>query len=152
MSIKKYNQKHLTMTERIWVEKGLNDGESFASISRRIEKHPTTIAKEVNDDVTLKLLTNEEVLEIQEKSHCAHQLFRTESEVAWIAPYKEGCGCYFALFNISEVDREIMVDLEEFELENYKIAKELWSQETCDIQQILKVEVKKHGAVIYRFE
>lgn len=47
MSDKKYNQKHLTMTERIWIEKGLNDGETFASIARRIEKHPTTIAKEV---------------------------------------------------------------------------------------------------------
>ena len=47
MSNKKYNQKHLTMTERIWIEKGLNDGETFASIARRIEKHPTTIAKEV---------------------------------------------------------------------------------------------------------
>ncbi|SHO54033.1 helix-turn-helix domain-containing protein, partial [Anaerocolumna xylanovorans] len=47
MPDKKYNQKHLTMTERIWIEKGLNDGETFASIARRIEKHPTTIAKEV---------------------------------------------------------------------------------------------------------
>jgi hypothetical protein len=35
MSNKKYNQKHLTMTERIWIEKGLNDGETFASIARR---------------------------------------------------------------------------------------------------------------------
>lgn len=47
MSNKKYNQKHLTMSERIWIEKGLNDGESFASIARRIGKHPTTVAKEV---------------------------------------------------------------------------------------------------------
>jgi IS30 family transposase len=47
MSNKKYNQKHLTMTERIWIEKGLNDGEAFASIARRVSKHPTTIAKEI---------------------------------------------------------------------------------------------------------
>jgi IS30 family transposase len=42
MSDKKYNQKHLTMTKRIWIEKGLNDNESFASISRRIGKHPSS--------------------------------------------------------------------------------------------------------------
>lgn len=42
-----YNQKHLTMTQRIWIEKGLNDNESFASIARRIEKDPTTVLKEV---------------------------------------------------------------------------------------------------------
>lgn len=44
---KQYNQKHLTTTQRIWIEKGLNDGLSFAAIARRIEKHPSTVAKEV---------------------------------------------------------------------------------------------------------
>ncbi|HWT75871.1 MAG TPA: hypothetical protein VN258_14295 [Mobilitalea sp.] len=45
-----------------------------------------------------------------------------------------------------------MVNLADFELEKYKIAKELWSQSKYDVEKILKVEVKKHGAVIYRFE
>lgn len=105
-----------------------------------------------NDDFTLKILTNEEVLEIQEKSHCAHQLFRTDEEVAWFAPLKDGLGCYLALFNISESDKEITVNLADFELENYKTVKELWSQSKRDVEQILKAKVKKHGAVIYRFE
>jgi IS30 family transposase len=42
-----YDKKHLTMTQRIWIEKGLNDNESFASIARRIEKDPSTVLKEV---------------------------------------------------------------------------------------------------------
>ena len=105
-----------------------------------------------NDDFTLKILTNEEVLEIQEKSHCAHQLYRSDSEVAWLAPRKDGLGCYLALFNISESDKEIIVNLADFELDKYKISKELWNQSKCDVEQILKAEVKKHGAVIYRFE
>lgn len=41
-----YDKKHLTMTQRIWIEKGLNDNESFASIARRIEKDPTTVLKD----------------------------------------------------------------------------------------------------------
>lgn len=105
-----------------------------------------------NDDFTLKILTNEEVLEIQEKAHCAHQLFRTESEVAWLAPKKDGLGCYLALFNISESDKEININLEDFELEKYKNAKELWSNRKFDVEQVLKAEVQKHGAVIFRFE
>ncbi|WPC43679.1 helix-turn-helix domain-containing protein [Clostridium sp. JS66] len=44
---KVYDQKHLTTTQRIRIEKGLMDGTSFASIARNIEKHPTTVAKEV---------------------------------------------------------------------------------------------------------
>jgi len=47
MSNKNYDCKHLTTTQRIKIEKGLLDGESFASIARKIEKHPSTVAKEV---------------------------------------------------------------------------------------------------------
>jgi len=105
-----------------------------------------------NDDFTLKILTNREVLEIQEKSHCAHQLFRTASEIAWLAPSKVGTGCYLALFNISDCDKIVSVNLADFELEKYESMKELWSQIKCDVKQALTVEIRKHGAVIYRFE
>lgn len=44
---KQYDQKHLTTSQRIRIEKGLNDGLSFAAIARSIEKHPSTVAKEV---------------------------------------------------------------------------------------------------------
>ena len=33
----KYDQKHLTTSQRIKVEKGLNDGKSFAEIGRIVE-------------------------------------------------------------------------------------------------------------------
>ena len=38
-----YDQKHLTTSQRIHIENGL----SFAAIARKLEKHPSTIAKEV---------------------------------------------------------------------------------------------------------
>lgn len=44
---KRYNQKHLTTSQRIKIEKGVNDGLSFAAIARTIDKHPSTVAKEV---------------------------------------------------------------------------------------------------------
>lgn len=105
-----------------------------------------------NDDFTLKLLTNREVLEIQEKSHCAHQLYRTEAEIAWIAPYKNGAGSYLALFNISERKRKITINLEDFELGNYKMARELWTGQDVTVSQELSVDVKSHSAAILRFE
>ncbi|MBQ8041662.1 MAG: helix-turn-helix domain-containing protein, partial [Lachnospiraceae bacterium] len=43
----KHNYKHLTTTQRILIEKGLIDNLSFAEIGRRIDKHRSTIAKEV---------------------------------------------------------------------------------------------------------
>jgi IS30 family transposase len=42
-----YDHKHLTTTQRIKIEKGLLDGNTFAAIARAIDKHPSTVAKEV---------------------------------------------------------------------------------------------------------
>lgn len=39
--------KHLTTTHRIKIERGLIDSLSFAAISRNINKHPSTVAKEI---------------------------------------------------------------------------------------------------------
>lgn len=41
-----FDQKHLSTSQRIHIEKGLNDGLSFAAIGRKLDKHPSTIAKE----------------------------------------------------------------------------------------------------------
>lgn len=44
---KTYDQKHLTTTQRIKIEKGLMERKSFAFIAREINKHPSTVAKEI---------------------------------------------------------------------------------------------------------
>ena len=43
----KGDQKHLTLSDRISIEKGLNNSDSFAEIARTIHKDPTTVSKEV---------------------------------------------------------------------------------------------------------
>ena len=49
-----YDHKHLSTSQRIHIEKGLNDGLSFAAIARKLDKHPSTIAKEVKKYRTLQ--------------------------------------------------------------------------------------------------
>lgn len=44
---KNYDGKHLTSSQRLVIEKGLNDGESFAEIGRKTGKDSGTISKEV---------------------------------------------------------------------------------------------------------
>lgn len=43
----KTNQKHLTLDERIFIEKSLDNKLSFCEIARTLKKDPTTISKEV---------------------------------------------------------------------------------------------------------
>lgn len=47
MTKNKGDQKHLTLSDRIRIEKGLNNSESFAEIGRAVDKDPTTVSKEV---------------------------------------------------------------------------------------------------------
>jgi len=47
MKKKNHNYKHLTLSDRIYIEQELLQGNSFASIARTLRKDPSTIAKEV---------------------------------------------------------------------------------------------------------
>lgn len=47
MSNNKSNHKHLTISQRLHIEKGLENNESFSLIAKRLEKDPSTISKEV---------------------------------------------------------------------------------------------------------
>lgn len=50
----KDNQRHLTLSHRIIIEKGLNEGLTFTAIASKIDKDPSTISKEIRKHRTLK--------------------------------------------------------------------------------------------------
>ena len=54
MTKKKGDQRHLTLSDRITIEKGLNNRCSFAKIARQINKDPTTVSKEVRKRAKVK--------------------------------------------------------------------------------------------------
>lgn len=104
-----------------------------------------------NDEFTWKLLTNREVLEIETTTHCGHQLYRNEEEIAWIAPRRDGQGVYVALFNISEKAKTIGFTPEEYDLESYGKVRELWSGKEKRVLGTVKWKVPKHGACVLLF-
>ncbi len=54
----KGNQKHLTLSQRISIEKALLAGESFATIARTLSKDPGTISKEIRKHSKIKASKN----------------------------------------------------------------------------------------------
>lgn len=52
MSNKKHDGKHLQLSERVIVEKGLENKESFASIGKKIGKDPSTVSKEIRRHIS----------------------------------------------------------------------------------------------------
>lgn len=104
-----------------------------------------------NDEFTLKLLTNKEILDIEKVTYSAHQLHRTSDEIAWIAPAKDGSAVYIALFNISDKKKKITFSLDEAEIVA-KDAVELWSGKKVKASDgSVSLQVNAHGAAVLKF-
>jgi hypothetical protein len=103
------------------------------------------------DDFTLNLITNKEVLEVNQKSSNNHQLFNRDGFVAWTAdmPGKKG-GKYLALFNTKDQDAELTVSAKEVGVSRFSKMRDLWKhQDIGRFRKNFKVTIPKHGAVIY---
>ena len=119
-----------------------------------IMRSPLMIGAEMtkNDDFTLGLLTNREVLGMEKDSFCAHPLWTTAEESVWVAPAKEGGGLYCALFNLSDEERLITVSAAQLE-RPLGAAKELWSGEAATGKAgMLRTTLKPHDAAVYKIE
>ena len=103
-----------------------------------------------NDDFTLKLLTNGEVLAIEKESWSAHPLFTTEKESAWIAPRRDGRGFYLALFNLSDEERTVTVFQKEQDLPDSSEAKELWTGRKTAETGCISAKLAAHDAAVFQ--
>ena len=101
-----------------------------------------------NDEWTLKLLTNRDVLAMETESWCAHPLWTKEEESVWVAPRMDGKGFYTALFNLSEESRTVRVSAEELE-QCPAVVKDLWDGGEKAFEGSLCAEIPAHGAVVY---
>ncbi len=99
-----------------------------------------------NDAFTLSLLTNRAVLDMEKQSWCAHPLRTCENEAAWIAPRKDGSGCYAAVFNLSDEEREIAISPQELEQPMAR-AVELWTGKEASA---LSAKLPPHDAAVWR--
>ena len=103
-----------------------------------------------NDDFTLKLLTNGEVLAIEKESWSAHPLFTTEEESVWIAPRRDGTGYYLALFNLSDEERTVTVSAKQQGLADSSEAMELWTGKKTAETGCISAKLAAHDAAVFQ--
>ncbi|MBR6890618.1 MAG: hypothetical protein IKN05_06475, partial [Clostridia bacterium] len=89
------------------------------------------------------------VLAIERESWCAHPLFNTEEACAWIAPRKDGKGCYVAAFNLSDKARRVAVDSALVEC-GFSTATELWTGRTA--RRVLSAKLAPHDCAVWLVE
>ncbi len=78
------------------------------------------------DDFTRRLITNEAVLEMLKATFGGRPVYTREEEAAWMAPRRDGQGCYVALFNLSDAERTLTLSPDALGLAP-NAATELWT-------------------------
>jgi hypothetical protein len=105
-----------------------------------------------NDAFTLSLLTNDEVLRVNQASRDNDELWRRGDQVVWTARALDSDDRYLALFYLGEAaSAEIEVDLAALaEGERYDV-RDLWARaDVGRVRGALRQTVPSHGAKLYR--
>ena len=111
-----------------------------------------------SDDWTLSLITNAEVLTVNQGSRDNRQLFRANGLAAWTADDAEGGGKYVAVFNTSdrgehgpEAGTAVPVRLSDVGLAGSVAVKDIWSgREIGVFTGEFAPVIPYHGAGLYR--
>lgn len=106
------------------------------------------------DDFTLSLLTNKELLVLLSEDFRGEQLRRSDGEADWKNTSTKTGMITAALFNLSDTDREICLNMEELsgrepDKDSYEFT-ELWSGEVLHSgKEALTVVVPAHGTKVF---
>ncbi|GIP53817.1 alpha-galactosidase [Paenibacillus vini] len=105
-----------------------------------------------NDEWTLSLLTNRDVLHLHRNGSGAHQVSRETDKIVWKAQDDNGA-VYAALFNAGDEEAIVSVSMEQLGLTPSPRGKELWTGEVITLTDgQLSAKLPPHGAALYRLE
>ncbi|MDR3147377.1 MAG: glycoside hydrolase family 27 protein [Treponema sp.] len=103
-----------------------------------------------NDEWTLSLLINDEVLDVLKHGTGPRQIFRNREEAAWVN--RAGETFNLALFNLSDSNRVLRCPLNLLGITKAGV-RDLWNHNDCgSVEDEITAEIPVHGAVLYRLD
>lgn len=100
------------------------------------------------DAWTLGLLTNPEVLAVNQRSTGNRELFRHHDLIAWTAEAPDG-GRYLALFNVGDEPLAMPLPLAELGIQPGPL-RDCWQRRETTVGETLELRLAPHAAVLYR--
>lgn len=98
------------------------------------------------------LLTNNEVLAVNQKAHSAKQLYRKDNQVVWTSKIPGSNDIYVALFNTGNSKSPIAVSFAELGIKGKVTVRDLWDKkEVGSFSKSFLSDVNSHGAKLFRF-
>jgi hypothetical protein len=105
----------------------------------------------VMDLWTTSLLTNREVLAVDQASADNRQLFATGKVVVWMARPEGGRGYYLAVFNLDEAEQKVEYGWKDLGLaESSYSLRDLWEHKDLGSSPALSLSLAPHGAALFR--
>jgi alpha-galactosidase len=104
-----------------------------------------------NDAFTLSLLTNPEVIDVDQKSAGNHQAYESASAIAWVADAPNSRDKYIALFNLSDKEQNVSLSWHDLQL-NFASAKlrDLWAHKNLGAAARASGNLPPHAAALFR--
>jgi hypothetical protein len=106
-----------------------------------------------SDPFTISLLTNPEVIAVDQHSSGNRPVLATDRIILWTAHREDGPGDYVALVNLSDAPQSVNYSWEELGLsgKDYHV-RNLWERRDLGRANRLQVKVQPHGSILYRIE
>ncbi|NMC37979.1 MAG: glycoside hydrolase family 27 protein [Bacteroidales bacterium] len=104
------------------------------------------------DNYTRSLLTNREVIQVNQNSENNRQLFRDGGKIAWIADVPGSQEKYLALFYTGDLNAsKISVKLNDMGFNTPCSVRDLWRNSvTGTVEKVIKVFLPAHGSALYK--
>jgi len=103
-----------------------------------------------NREIERKLLTNDEVLAVNQTGQSPNQLFKDDKSMAWYSIAPNHKGIYVALFNISDDTHDVSVDLSALGFKGKAQIRDLWKHQNLGMHAgTFAKTVNKHGSALF---
>jgi alpha-galactosidase len=104
-----------------------------------------------SDSMTMELLTNKEIIDVDQNSIGNRPIVTSADEVIWTARKREGPGEYVAIVNVSDTAKTIRHLWSElgFSGKSYKV-RDLWQRKDLSTSDHLEITLSPHASALYQ--
>lgn len=120
-----------------------------------ISRSPLIVSNDLtqNDDFTLNLLTNKDIIAVNQEGSGQKEVYNENGVVAWTSSAKQKGAKYVAIFNLNDNQEEISIVLDKLGLDGQYRAENLWTgAELGSVQHHITASIPPHGAILYRLD
>jgi alpha-galactosidase len=105
------------------------------------------------DDWTKSLLTNAEVIAVDQHSKGNHAVETTDKSAAWVAQPETGAGYYVAIFNRSDSPQTLHYTWKQLGVaESDYVLRDIWKQQDVGHAKAIDVNLPAQASVLYRLQ